>query len=324
MGRRRFFHFWFLTVAIAFGFGLSSLSSLYALGPGTTGAQFLKIGPGARAVAMGEAFVAIADEPAALYWNPAGIVQIKTRQVSFMHNFWFQGVNYEHLAYVQELPGPGNEKFGFSLIFLHSGDMVRTLEDASGNYAGTGNNFSASDLCLSFSYAWDMGYNHSLGVNLKFINSSIDDVAGNALAVDMGYLFRATPWLSVGINAQNGVVSMPIRFYRGKTPVSASHSLPINGKIGLAYKLMQNRFIIALDFNFPVENRVNYHIGAEYRLTDSLFLRAGYKTDFAQDNVLSGLSIGAGYTFKGYTLDYAFVPYGDLGFTHRISVLVKF
>lgn len=296
-----------------------------AVSPGTTGATFLKIGPGARAVGMGEVFVAIADDATALFWNPAGIVQISRPQIVFMHSLWFQGVNYDYLAYVQSLPGPGNEKFGVSATFLHSGDMVRTTEDASGNYTGAAGIFVTTDLALGLSYAWEVSRKHSLGASLKLIRSTIDDAVGYGLCVDFGYLLRLIPDLSIGLNLQNGLVSMPIRFYRELESISASNSLPVNFKAGIAYKYMEGRLLLGLDVNFPIDSVVNYHAGAEYKFTDNLSLRAGYKTDLIQDiDLLSGLCTGVGYKFSSYELDYAFVPYGNLGVTHRISLLMKF
>ena len=305
---------------------LASCNFLYALGPGTTGATFLKISPGARAVGMGEAYVAIANDATALFWNPAGIVQIDNYEISLMHNFWLQGTYYDYFAFVQDLPGTGNEKFGLSITYLSSGDIERTKEDASGNYlTGDHGVFTLTDLALGLTYAWEIGEKHSLGATIKLIRSTIDDAIGYGLCADLGYLFRITPKLSAGFNAQNSLVSMPIRFYRQRQDVSASHTLPINTKAGLAYRCMDDKLLLGFDVNFPIDNLVNYHAGAEYAITDSMLVRVGYKTNLITDlDVLSGLSLGFGYKFLGYDFDYAFVPYGDLGVTHRISLLMKF
>ena len=311
-----------LIVVLNFG----STNTALALGPGTTGASFLKIAPGARAVAMGEAFVAVSDDATALFWNPAGMVQIKRSQLALMHSFWLQGVAYDYLAYVQELSGPGNERFGLSISFLNSGEMERTQEDASGNYTGINGVFTATDLALGFAYAWEVANNHSLGTSFKFIRSTIDSAVGYGLSVDLGYLFRITPRFSIGANIQNGLVSMPIRFYSEKEPVSSNHTLPVNGKIGVAYRSMNDKLLLALDVNIPIDRQeASYHFGAEYEITEFAYLRGGYKTKLIQDiDILSGLCAGFGYIWGGVEVDYAFVPYGDLGITHRISLLMKF
>ncbi len=278
---------------------------------------------------MGEAFVALADDATALYWNPAGILQVKNSQITYMHNFWFQDITYDYIGYVFGLrsgvpaESGSDEKFGISAIMLNSGEIQRTLEDASGNYTGPGNKFTAYDICLAFTYAWKMAENYSFGTNLKFVRSSIDDVTGYAVSADFGFLFNPIDRLSIGVNAQNAILPIPIRYYRGNTGVSALHTLPMNVKVGAAYRLYDN-LTLGLDVNVPIDNKLNVHIGAEYWY-GNFALRLGYKTDFIMDiDALSGLSAGMGFKWQSYQADYAFVPYGDLGFTHRVSLSVKF
>jgi len=168
-----------------------------------------------------------------------------------------------------------------------------------------------------------MGENISIGTNLKFIRSNIDDVTGYAVAADFGSLYIPMSKLTIGINAQNAILPIPIRYYRGNSPVSAAHTLPMNIKVGAAYKFNDN-LTLGLDVNAPIDNNLNFHIGAEYWY-GNFALRLGYKTDFIYDiDILSGLSAGMGFKWQNYQTDYAFVPYGDLGFTHRVSLLVKF
>jgi len=70
----------------------------YANGAGTTAASFLKIGVGARAAAMGDAFTALADDPTALYWNPAALIKLKERQLSATYNVWFAEINQGYVG----------------------------------------------------------------------------------------------------------------------------------------------------------------------------------------------------------------------------------
>ena len=86
-------------------------------GPGTTGAAFLKLGAGSRPVAMGEAFVAAADDINALYWNPAGLALADGKQVSFVHTEWFQSIRYEYLAYCQQALG-GTIGAGITYLYI--------------------------------------------------------------------------------------------------------------------------------------------------------------------------------------------------------------
>jgi len=323
MHKNNKFHSWVLLIVCASILHLGSSICLYALGPGTTGIPFLKIAPGARAVGMGEAFVALADDATALYWNPGALTQIEGVQIAYMHNFWFQNISYDYIGYVQGFRNSEGERFGISIAMLNIGEIQRTLEDASGNYAGTGNTFNSYDLAVALSYAWKMRENIGIGTSLKFIRSTIDDVDGYTVSADLGFLWVLTSKLSIGVNAQNSILPIAIRYYRGNTAVSASHSLPMNIKAGAAYKF-NNKLTLGLDVNVPIDNRLNVHIGAEYWY-ENFAVRAGYKTDFIQDiDILSGLSVGMGFKWKNYQVDYAFVPYGDLGSTHRVSLLAKF
>ena len=119
---------------------------------GTAAAQFLKIGPGARESGMGEAFTAIADDAAALYWNPGGLAKITKQQASFTHAELFESIRYEWASYA--LPTSVGV-FAAGVQYLSYGDI--TTRNASG--AATGS-ISPSDLCATLSYA-----RHILGLD---------------------------------------------------------------------------------------------------------------------------------------------------------------
>ncbi len=80
---------------------------------GISTAQFLKIGVGGRAAALGEAFMAISDDASALYWNPAGLAQFTKNQVIFSHNIWVVDINHDFLGAVYHLDN--DNTFGTSL-----------------------------------------------------------------------------------------------------------------------------------------------------------------------------------------------------------------
>jgi hypothetical protein len=99
---------------------------------GTRGAQLLKIGVGAKAVGMGESYVAAADDVYAAYWNPAGLSHVETSQLGFMHNEWFEGIRYEFLGYVQPIGNIGT--LAGSVSYVSMGELDRT--DEFGNEKG--------------------------------------------------------------------------------------------------------------------------------------------------------------------------------------------
>lgn len=125
------------------------------------------------------------------------------------------------------------------------------------------------------------------------------------------------PKLSAGLVIQN--IGTKIKF------MSEGDPLPLNIKLGGVYKLLKDDTLtLALDVNKPIDNEINLHIGGEYWATDMIVLRLGYKTTTVGNlGALSGLSMGLGFKWLRYGIDYAWVPYGDLGNTHRFSLSAK-
>src|SRR5258708_19275627 len=85
--------------------GVRVSSPVMAGGPGSTTGELLKIPLGARAIGMGEAFTALADDSSALYWNPAGLSLMNQKEATFMHSSLIEGIHYEHLAFVAPTDG---------------------------------------------------------------------------------------------------------------------------------------------------------------------------------------------------------------------------
>ena len=122
---------------------------------------FLLIEPGARAIAMGESYVAIADDATASYFNPAALAGQTDRQLSFTHAKWlpafgFDDMSYEFLAFSQPVEGWGNIGLNGSLLQL--GEQTRTGE--RGEVLGT---FSSYDLAVSAAYGSEIADNMSAG-----------------------------------------------------------------------------------------------------------------------------------------------------------------
>lgn len=286
---------------------------------GTTGAQFLKIGSGARPVGMGRAFAGVADDVNSLYWNPAGIGQLAKPEFTAMHLEYFQDINYEYLGYAQPLGGFGN--LGFSAIYLNMSDLEKRAADTIVGNTDTwdGSKFKASDSAGILTYAKGFGESFFAGLNLKYINSKIETESGTAFAGDIGGLYKLSSSLTTGLVVQN--IGSKLKF------IEEGDNLPLNVKLGFGYKALKDALTLGLDLNYPTDNDFNAAAGGEYlwRFGEDLGLaiRTGYQsgTDLGS---LSGLSAGAGFSWRGYGLDFAWVPYGDLGTTYRFSIMAKF
>ncbi|MDH5174640.1 MAG: PorV/PorQ family protein, partial [Elusimicrobiota bacterium] len=138
---------------------------------GTTGATFLKIEAGARPVAMGGAFVAVADDANTTYWNPAGLALLEEREITAMHNEWLEGMRYEFLGYVQPIKSEkGGQGFGISAMGLYTtGLEQRTTETTEPE--GT---FAAYDIAVAGAYACKISEAISIGANAKLIHQRIE------------------------------------------------------------------------------------------------------------------------------------------------------
>jgi len=278
---------------------------------GTTGAQFLKIGCGARAIGMGEAFSSVVDDASAIYWNPAGLSQIEGGETSAMHAIWLEDISYDYLAYAQPLM---KGSIGASVNYLSMSKMDKL--DENGDKDGT---FRPYDVAFNLAYAQKVG-SITGGVNVKFITQGIDGETGSAFALDLGTLHNLSNRIQGAIVVQN--IGSRIKF------IEKSYALPLSIRLGLSCKLGE-KFVLALDGVAPIDNDPNLHVGCEYVLdvikSVAIALRLGYKTTTTSDlDALSGLSAGLGFNIKGLNVDYAWVPYGDLGYTHRISLGIKF
>ena len=279
---------------------------------GTRGLGFLKIGVGAEAIGMGESQVAFSQDLFASYWNPAGLSLMQRAQLGFMHNSWFEGINHEFVGYVRPLGAFGVVATTFS--YLSYGELDR--RDAEGNQ---GKAFHPYDMAFVLSYGRKFTSDFSMGVNAKFLREQIDDKKAKAIAFDFGGRYDVpNSQLTLGFNLQH--LGTKVKF------VEESFDLPLNVKLGVAYKLLDNSIAVAADINRPWDNDVNIGLGIEYTPIRPFHLRSGYRYSLGGNDLgaVSGLTAGLGVSIESYQIDYAFVSFGELGPTHRVSVLANF
>ncbi len=307
-------------------FKLCSVS--YAGGPGTTGAAFLKIGMGARAVGMGEAFVGVSNDITAISWNPAGLDFIKDKELSFMYSLWLLDTYHGYVAYGQRLDKISS--VGASIAYFGYGNVARVLEDANGYPIETGENFAPSDVAVTLAYS-RMLNRFDVGASMKLIYETLDpqDSQGRAFAFgfDVGMLYELyeiLPGLILGATIQN--LGIPLKF------VNEGAALPTTLKVGVGYNLTDIidikdlSGVASMDVIVPFDNSITLHMGVEMRIMDMFAMRAGYKIDRMIDiNPLAGFSIGGGVKLQEhYCVDFAYVPYGDLGQTLKMSFGAEF
>jgi len=285
----------FILSLLAIGLALPA----WAKGPGTTSANFLKVGVGARATALGEAYTALVDDASALYWNPAALANMENSEFFTAYNSYLVGVSQGYIAL--SFPSLGGN-LGIGANYMDMGKFEGYNQ--SGNPTG---NFGATDSYIFLGYGKKLSGGWSLGISLGSLSDKIKDDTKSCLAGTVGVLKEIGGKYRLGAAAQNLGQNL------GKDP------LPLTFKIGGAAKF--SSLTLSADACLPNDNDAYFCLGLEWNLMKAFALRAGYRTGRDEG---SGLSAGLGFKVGKFAFDYAFIPYGDLGDTHRVSLKIGF
>jgi len=295
---------------VVMGILLLGQKATWASSPGTTAAEVLKIGVGARAIGMGEAYVAQADDVSSLYWNPAGLALMQERQASFMYDQMYQDLKFQNANVGIPLE---NGAIGGSLSYLSYGDIAGF--DQSG--AATGNQTAYSGVAtLGAAF---LGNQWSAGANIKGIQEKLADEKANGAAFDVGgNVIYPKPVLGgtmrFGAVVQNLGSSM--KFEQQSDP------LPMDWKLGVAaVQMLDKKLNVSLDYTSPKNDDAYVSGGFEYWLVPFIALRAGYVNSKNEGN---GMRAGIGLRIKGVSFDYAYAGQGELGMSHRYELSFRF
>jgi hypothetical protein len=309
--------------------------------------EFLRIGVGARALGMGSAFAGLADDGTAAFWNPAGIATLGSREITAMHAEQFGSiVKYDFLSYTMPLGSPGRPKQGLAVSLIRLGvDEIpdtRNLEilDVNGNgkfdypedrLIVDESRFvfdSDNDVALLFSYAREVSRGLSLGGNLKIVRQWLgDSLRSNGFGLDLGALYVGPSGWSAGAKLSDATTTQIL--WNTGTDEFIAPSL----RAGLAktHALSKNRrhvITAALDVQVgfsdeQLSSQANlgsvtfeFHPGLEYWLERKLALRTGLEA--------RNFTAGAGFRYRKFGLDYAYLDHQDLDSSHRISALFSF
>ncbi|HXF99945.1 MAG TPA: PorV/PorQ family protein [Bacteroidota bacterium] len=302
--------------------------------------EFISLGVGGRALGMGGAFVALANDVTSGYWNPAGLSLINYPQLALMHDERYGSlVNYDYGAVA--LPVGPTTSWGFSVIRLGVDDIPDTRKagiDANGNYTEDPNQFTridpsrvtyfnAADWAFYLTYSKKQSEDFSYGANLKIIRRELGEASATGIGLDVGIRYSVTDDLVVGANLQD--VTTTFLAWNTGTNELISPTM----KIGSAYfiEAFGGRFAPALDFDIRFENRksastfalgpvsFDAHVGTEFMFRDVVAFRLGY-------NDVKQVSFGAGLRLPKLNIDYSFARFAQaagerLDDTHRISLV---
>jgi len=284
---------------------------------GTYALPFLKIGVSARAVGMGNAFTALANDATATYWNPAGLVDMTRTSISLNHTWWPADISLAYASAGFTLPFvPGT--FGVSARSLSMDPQIeRTIYLPD----GTGQTFDAGDMSFGMSYAKFFTDKFSSGATVHFIHSGLAEKSVNTFAVDFGLVYRIGLWgmrLGMLIQSLGGEVNYDDR----------SSKMPTVFKVAAAatpYSQGVNSLQGVAEFTHPSDNKERINVGAEYSFNQFFYLRSGYNFETDSEGLTAGLGLRIDTSqTSDLTVDYAWSAFGDLGDVNRISLAFSY
>jgi hypothetical protein len=277
-------------------------------------ATFLKLGTGARAVALGGAYTALADGADALGWNVAGLAGMKQREVAAAHAELVENTRHDFAAYAHPT---AQGTFAAGLIYLSHGSFEG--RDATGRVTGK---VTAADAAVSAGWARNFD-GLQAGAAVKFVTSHIAEAEAHTAAVDLGLKRELTRYRDGRVLA--GVALRNLG--PGLKYASRRDHLPLQAAGGLAWA--HEKGALAVEFlEAPYGAGGDAAFGGEYKLNSNFAFRAGYSTmgvgAGSGFDALKGLSFGLGLSKDALSVDYAVVPGGELGSAHRFGLSYRF
>ncbi len=286
--------------------------------PGTY--NFLRTDVSARAAALNGSFVSMKDDPNVLFYNPSSLGTLTMPRISVSYLKHLMDVNSGTLCYGQYIHGIGN--IGVGITYINYGSFNRT--DVNMNVLGT---FGAKEMAIVAGIATHFDDDILIGINGKYIYSSIAEYSSNALAVDLGFLYEIPSQnLTIGGSILN--LGKQLSTYAG-----VDESLPLDVKFGITKRPEHLPVFLNIVFHRLNESGENFFdrfsnftIGAEFIMSEAVRLRVGYynkqrkELKMETSAGLAGFSMGGGIVLRDYQIDYAFNSYGTIGGLHRISL----
>ena len=317
---------------------------------GLTGAAFLKVGVGARAVALGSAYTTVTGDVNQMFWNPAGTAMSGGKaEVLLSHNQWIADLSHQAVGYARDMGDMGT--LGIGVVTLGLSDIAADRDavpqfvlDAGTfdpNDTETSGSYSYRDLAIGVTWSRHITDRLDMGMTGKIVRQAIDGVSATAYAADFGAIYRVRSGMRIGARINN--LGSDLTFYDIGAP------LPLIFSIGAAADLLQNRddgmqVTLLADATKPQDGEQLLYTAIEVQLLDMLQLRSGYKFNYqgsedekidevdgtafgasrTEEGLTAGLGLNLGMGNYNATVDYAFTSFGILDSVHQFSLKFQF
>lgn len=287
---------WARGAAVLLWLGGTSAVALPQLG-GSEG-DFLAWGAGARALALGKAYVALATDATAAYWNPAGLAFADHAGASALHAVLWEGSSYDFLG--AAIPTVSSGTFGWFGSVLVSGPGER--RDAENNPLSGG--FGVTKFGTGVSYGMELQSGVSVGATVKWLGRWFDQRESGFFTTDLGVRVTPWPWASVG-----GVIQHLAAWRYGNTE---DFLTPV-ARVGVALDPFPEVAKVVGDLEWDQRGGgVRWRLGMESAPVGPLTARVGLD--------MWEMAGGLGIAYEGVQVDYSGALHQDLGLSHRISV----
>lgn len=296
---------------------LAPTPSLHAQATGGQPGEFMSYGAGARSLAMGAAFVGVADDASATYWNPAGLSQITRKELTLLKATLFADTTYDFYSFV--MPSKkGGSAWGASMAKLASAGFEKvtsTIDPNTQTYTSVNKQgtFAVQESAMSWSYGRKVVDHVAIGTALNKITRSVDTSADSAMTADLGAM----------IDMKEGTrrLGMTIKNVYSKVSGDTDDTMPLVFRVGMSDLYFKKRLLLAMDIDKSLHANTGWHFGGEFGFTKNFKGRFGVQGD--QGTGVRETDIGFGYSIKSLTLDYS-IGLHALGNSTRMGLTWKF
>lgn len=275
----------------------------------STGLTFLQLGVGARSVAMGEAYTAIAADASSMFYNPGALAFSPSNEILLMHKQWIVQTTTEYLGSVFH---SGETAFGVGIN--STGVSGIEIREKPGPAEGT---FNQENAAINGTISYRIVPSFGIGASAKLLYEKIyvDEASGTAF--DLGAFYKMNSFLDFGVSLSNIGSMNALR--------NVATILPAMFRLGAAFHdNIANEIACVVDADAVKvfkDNGTRLHLGGEANYDNTLALRAGYQFGYEE----KGFSAGFGVNYAPIQFDYAYVPFNDnIGTTHTFSLTFRF